>query len=155
LRRLRAVGELDPDSSGRLTPRPALAALALLDTTLVSLILCRPILDADGQLVDLTIVHATPATRDPVGRGAADLVGRRFLELFPHATTDGLMAQCREVIARGREVDLLEHPWQVAVRTARHTYICHIRISRYRDGVLVTWQDADSPGHPRNSRSTR
>ena len=118
--------------------------LAVLDVLLHPMLVCRPVRDEEGGVGDLRVEHANPATRDPAGRGADQLIGRRFLDLYPGAAQDGLLAACRRVLRTGEPADLPGHPWAVTVRGRSIVAPTHLRITRYRDGVLVTW----IPGRP-------
>jgi hypothetical protein len=141
LRRLGpAAGAVAAAGDGRTAlPGPAGSAIGLLDATLNPLLLCRPIIDGDPEGTDLMIVHATPSTIDPAGRGPTDLIGQRFLELYPEAVRDGVWSACRQVMATGTQIDLASHSWRVVQRDATVFTRVRLRITRYRDGVMITW----------------
>jgi hypothetical protein len=141
LRRLAPTAQTVTAADGASTavPGPAGAAIALLDATMNPLLLCRPIAADDGAPADLVIVHATPATSDPASRGAAELTGRHLLELYPDAARDGLWDGCLRVMATGVQVDLPAHVWRVVLHRRPAVATVHVRITRYRDGVMITW----------------
>ena len=113
--------------------------VAVLDALLHPVLLCLPVLDRDGEVSDLRVMHANPATLDPAGRGAGRLTDRSFLELYPDSVRTGLFAACLRVLTTGVLFDLPRHPWQVTTQRRTHRAVADFRITRYRAGVLLSW----------------
>jgi hypothetical protein len=126
-------------------PGTADPTLAVLDTLLHPVLVCRPIRDEQGGIGDLRVLHANPVTRDPAGRGPGQLAGRRLLDLYPDAATDGLWDACTHVLRTGDPADLPAHRWRLAVQGRTFDAETHLRVTRYRDGVLLTWVSAQRP----------
>ena len=91
----------------------------------------------DDRMLDLQIRHANQAAERSAGTGR--LAGRSFLELWPDSVSSGLFAACREVRESGRPADLRDHRWRFSAGGRVHTGLADIRVTRYRDGVLITW----------------
>ena len=111
----------------------------VLDALLHPVLLCLPVLDRDGEVSDLRVMHANPATLDPAGRGAGRLTDRSFLELYPDSVRTGLFAACLRVLTTGVLFHLPRHPWQVTTQRRTHRAVADFRITRYRAGVLLSW----------------
>ncbi len=52
----------------------------------------------DGEIVDFRLVHLNPAGARFVGRPRAELVGRRYRELWPETVNDGTLPLYRRVV---------------------------------------------------------
>ena len=91
-----------------------------------------------------TLGWSTPIQLPGIRRRPTSSSAGEFLDLYPGAAQDGLLAACRRVLRTGEPADLPGHPWAVTVRGRSIVAPTHLRITRYRDGVLVTW----IPGRP-------
>jgi serine phosphatase RsbU (regulator of sigma subunit) len=82
---------------------PSLAIFRALDQLTDSVLVVRPLRDADGAVTDFGIVHLGPGYVDPAGRATASLSGLTLLEAYPRsAAGDGLFARAERVLASGR-----------------------------------------------------
>jgi serine phosphatase RsbU (regulator of sigma subunit) len=82
---------------------PALAVFRALDQVTESVLVVRPLWDAEGALTDFGLVHMSPGYVDPAGRPAAELAGLTLLEAYPaSATGDALFAMAERILASGR-----------------------------------------------------
>ena len=140
-----SLGKLPHPAPGRLNPRwvpSGLAAdptLAVLDALWHPVLVCEPVAQPDGAVVDFRVVHLNPAAADQLGPGRDPAAGRRLLEISPDSVDNGLFAACRRVVATGAQVDLPGLGWRLASsgRVGRETV--DVRLTRYRGGVLLTW----------------
>jgi hypothetical protein len=130
--------------------RPAQAGtdptLAVLDVLFHPVVLGEPVLDGD-QVIDLRIRHANPAA-EQAAPGPERLSGRRFLELWPDSARSGLFAACVRVLRTGSPADLPGQPWRLQARGRSHSVRADVRVTRYRDGVLITWTDGQESARP-------
>lgn len=130
------ASRLDQRRHGSVTTDPTMAVLdILLDPVLV----CDPVLDSD-QIVDLSVRHANPAAGDPKGRGAELVAGRSFLELFPESVDNGVFEACLMVLRTGTQADLFAISSGIGVRPEMGEENINVRITRYRNGVLIACQ---------------
>ena len=82
---------------------PSLPILRALDEVTESVLVVRPLRDADGIVTDFSVVHVSPRFVDPAGRPPSDLTRLTLLEAYPaSATGDGLFAMAERVLASGR-----------------------------------------------------
>jgi len=134
-----AVLRLPPTPSGGISTFEGIdPTLAVLDALYHPVMLWRPVLDAEGRLTDLQLTYANAAA-DFGREGQAALRGRRLLELWPRAARSGLLEACRKVLTTGAQAELGDYAWQASVQGESRTGLADLRITRYRDGVLLTW----------------
>jgi serine phosphatase RsbU (regulator of sigma subunit) len=82
---------------------PALAVFRALDQVTESVLVVRPLWNAEGALTDFGLVHMSPGYVDPAGRPAAELAGLTLLEAYPASGTgDALFAMAERILASGR-----------------------------------------------------
>jgi hypothetical protein len=74
---------------------PSLPVFAALDQITESLLLVRPLWNADGALTDFGIVHLGAGYVDPAGRGRAELAGLTLLEAYPASVSGDGPSTCR------------------------------------------------------------
>lgn len=117
-------------------------AFALLDVLYDAVLLCGPVTASDRTVTDLRIRHANPAAVRRIGRQLSDLVGRDLLELFPDAAVNGLLAMCLHVWETGELAELHRLPRRQGEPSGPWG---EARVSRYRDGVLITWTGREAP----------
>lgn len=120
-------------------------ATALLDILFDAVLLCGPVTASDRTVADLRIRHANPAAVHQIGRQPSELVGRDLLELFPDAAVNGLLAMCLKVWETGELAEVQRLPRRDGEPTGPSG---EARVSRYRDGVLITWTGQDAPEPP-------
>ncbi len=115
--------------------------LALLDLLWQPILLCDMVIGRDRTVEDLVLRHLNPAA----SRGAhpRDLIGRRLIELFPDTLVSGLFGACLQVWETGAQVDLAGHVSRLTDGPAGEP--ADVRLTRYRDGVLITWQNRPDP----------
>lgn len=116
-------------------------AFGLLAGLLRSVLFARAMRDAGGSVTGLAIDWASEGFRDPLGRTAADVTGRRLLEVYPEAARPGgLYDAAAQVLATGepRRIDGMQ-----LTPGGPRTEIC---VARLFDGVVVAWQDAGEAG---------
>ena len=115
---------------------PTADLLALLDADPHGCALARSVRDADGHVVDFTLIYLNDAGCRFLGRSRAELVGRTYRELWPETVTDGTLSLYRGVV-----VDRVP-----AVRTVyydRATLAGHfeIRVVPFADGFVARFVD--------------
>lgn len=82
---------------------PSLPIFRALDQITESVLVVRPLRDADGAVTDFVVVHMSPGYVDPGGRPAGELAGLTLLEAYPaSAAGDGLFAMADRVLASGQ-----------------------------------------------------
>jgi serine phosphatase RsbU (regulator of sigma subunit) len=153
-RQLTALAEVTAQALGLRGGQDELAAdhrgagiLSLLDGLLDGCMFARAERDPGGRVTDFRIDHVSEGFRDPAGRGAADLIGGRLLELYPEAATaGGLFDRCLAVLATGEPQRLSGEVAAAHAGTAGEAEAAAIRIARLYDGVVIAQrqlQDAD------------
>ncbi|GAB2584810.1 hypothetical protein Aab01nite_53700 [Paractinoplanes abujensis] len=90
--------------------RHAVAAAHWIDTVLHALpgsvaLLC-PVRDDSGDILDWCLQRCSPGAVDSTGRTAAELTGRRLLELYPHAPLKALFAGYRDTLTTGEPFEV-------------------------------------------------
>jgi hypothetical protein len=74
----------------------------LMDGLLDGFLFVRALTGDSGEVTDFRIDHVSADFRDPVGRGRADLTGRRLLEMYPDAAlAGGLFDRCVTALETG------------------------------------------------------
>jgi len=82
---------------------PSLPVFTALDHITDSLLLVRPLWNAEGSVTDFGIVHLGARYVNPAGRGRAELAGLTLLEAYPASSANGgLFAMAQRVLASGR-----------------------------------------------------
>jgi serine phosphatase RsbU (regulator of sigma subunit)/PAS domain-containing protein len=116
----------------------------LMDGLLEAFLFAYTVRDDRGEVTDFCVDHLSPGFRDPAGRGAADLIGRRLLELYPAAAlAGGLFDSCVTALATGepQHVDGELVAAQTGDRSSAHALA--VRIARLYDGVAIAWRAVD------------
>jgi AmiR/NasT family two-component response regulator len=133
--------------SGRAGTAVASPAAHWADTIVAALpasyALLRPVRGAGGDVVDWRFESCSPETTDLAGRNPAEIVGRRFGDLYPQAVGSGLLDTYSKALETGatavwgpREIDIL-------TQSGPLTATISVRASRFGDGVLVHWYRQD------------
>jgi serine phosphatase RsbU (regulator of sigma subunit)/PAS domain-containing protein len=139
---------------GDLAAVPPKAVLyALLDDLAEAVLVLRAIPDDGGQLTDFSIEHVSPGYHDPAGRTGPDLSRLTLLEAHPASVSaEGLFARAVQVLTEGTSV-YVPGPLSISPVTglpvsetdAGGALVRDLRVARFYDGVIVTWQH-ESPG---------
>jgi serine phosphatase RsbU (regulator of sigma subunit)/PAS domain-containing protein len=96
----------------------------------------RAVRDGDGNLDAFVIDWASDQFRDPAGRSAADVTGRRLLEIYPEAAQPGtLIDTAAEVLASGEPRNVNGMPLAAGP-------VMEVAVARLFDGVVISWRDA-------------
>jgi PAS domain-containing protein len=115
-------------------------AFGLLGGLLRSVLFCRPLRDDRGQLADLLVEWASEGLRDPVGRTAADVTGRRLLSIYPEAARAGSVLEvAARVLADGE-------PGHASVPLTANGPLIDVGIARLFGGAVISWQEAEEAG---------
>ena len=121
---------------------PSLPLFGALDQVTESVLVVRPLRDADGTVVDFAVIHVSPRYVDPAGRLAAQLAGLTLLEAYPASVSgDGLFAVAERVLASGRA----EHVTPAAAISALtgnadEVQVTGVRAAPFFAGVIFTWR---------------
>jgi PAS domain-containing protein len=122
----------------------AAGVFALLDSLLDGYLFARATRDPAGRVTDFRVDHASDGFRDPAGRGAAELIGRHLLELYPEgAAAGGLFDRCLAALDTGAPQRL---PGTAAPPPGDPGEPAGLRVTRLYDGVVIAWRvaaDAD------------
>ena len=103
-----------------------------MDGLLDGFLFAYPARNDAGEVTDFRIEHASDGFRDPEGRGAAELAGRRLLEMYPAAAlTGGLFDRCLAALTTGE----LQH--------VAGDVTAAVRITPLYDGVAIAWRAAE------------
>jgi Stage II sporulation protein E (SpoIIE)/ANTAR domain len=121
---------------------PSLPIFRSLDQVTECVLVVRPLRDADGTVVDFTVLHMGPRYVDPAGRPAAELAGLTLLEAYPASGSgDGLFALAERVLASGRA----EHVTTAAAASALtgdadQVQVTGVHAAPFFAGVIFTWR---------------
>jgi ANTAR domain/PAS fold len=146
-------------TSGRPTGTPLAAGpadpmLAVLDVLFHPVLLAEPVIEAES-VVDLWLRHANPAA-EAAAPSPGPVAGQRLLELWPDSAGNGLLAACRRVLRTGVPAELPDHRWRADPQRTALRAGSDLRVTRYRDGVLVTWNvNSHQERHPSPERPDR
>jgi serine phosphatase RsbU (regulator of sigma subunit) len=130
--------------------QPMPAVYTLLDSLADSVLVAQAIRDAKGQLTDFSIEHVSHGFGDPGGRTSAEVAGLTLLEAYPASVSGrGLFALASQVLADGvpRHVPgpgslsgASGPPASEGRAGADRALLADLRVARFFDGVIVTWQ---------------
>jgi serine phosphatase RsbU (regulator of sigma subunit)/PAS domain-containing protein len=146
------VGDLAEACADLLSTRAANGDLALvsshpalrglLGSLLESVIIASAVRDDGGQISDFRIDYAGENLRDTAGRNASELTGRTLLEVYPTAATvGGVLERAVRALTTG-QAQHVPGPVMTAPAGEATGAIADIRIARFFDGVVLTWQPA-------------
>jgi serine phosphatase RsbU (regulator of sigma subunit) len=120
---------------------PSPVVFAALDQLADSLLLVRPLRDADGEIADFAVMRISPGYVDPAGRTAAELAGLTLLEAYPASMTgDGLFARARRVLDSGRAEHVPGTVTAPLTGAADLVRVADLRAAPFFAGVVFTWQ---------------
>jgi serine phosphatase RsbU (regulator of sigma subunit)/PAS domain-containing protein len=132
--------------------RPRAALYSLLDDLSESALVLKAISGADGQVTDFSIEHVGQGYRDHAGRTAADLTRLTLLEAYPGSVSEPcVFAKAVQVLTDGMSQHV---PGPLGISAAGGLLAGHadaggalvrdLRMARFYDSVIVTWQDEPS-----------
>ncbi|MFD9124771.1 PP2C family protein-serine/threonine phosphatase [Kitasatospora sp. NPDC059571] len=118
------------------------ATVTALDGALGSAMLLTAVTDPNGRVADFRIAALSPGYTDPVGRPAAQVTGRTFLEAYPLAG-GGLLERLRRTHATGEPIR--GERLHLALHAGQRPLVATVRLSAARTatGLLVSWQRED------------
>lgn len=118
-------------------PVEALLAQAVLDTSLNGVIACNAIRDAEGTISDLEITLINKAFTQILGLTEADVIGKRYLSVFPSSKINGMFDMNCGVIESGINAS---HEYFYKDTTLEGWY--RVSISKFGDdGLLASFID--------------
>jgi serine phosphatase RsbU (regulator of sigma subunit)/PAS domain-containing protein len=116
----------------------------LIDGLLEGFMFFRAVRDDGGEVTDFRVDHVSARFRDPGGRGAAELAGRRVLELYPEAAlAGGLFDSCVQVLMTGEPQQVPGELAPARAGNAERKPGPAVRIARLYDGVAIAWRPPD------------
>ena len=119
-------------------------AEAVLNTSLNGIIACEAIRNADGKIIDLEIILVNKAFTDILGLAEAEVVGKRYLSIFPSSKNNGMFDLNCRVIETGEST---KQEYFYKDTTLEGWY--QVSISKFGDdGLLTTFIDISE--HKRN-----
>ena len=132
--------------------QPKAALYALLDELAEAVLVLRAVPDAAGRIADFSIDHVSPGYHDPAGRTGQDLARLTLLEAYPGSVSPpGLFAWAVQVLTEGTSQHVpgplsFSPAGGLAARRAdaAGALVRDLRIARFYDGVIVTWQHEPS-----------
>jgi hypothetical protein len=116
---------------------------SVLETLPGSFALLSPVRDDSGEVLDWRFDRCSPEAADAAGRTADQISGRRLLDLYPHAGTNGVFDGYLHTLRTGEPFRL--GPALTLLAGDRHDVpaVMSVRASRFGDGVLVHWRYHD------------
>jgi len=116
----------------------------LLDGAIESALFASPARAEDGTVTDFLIGYLSEGFRDPAGRGAADLLGRPLLEVYPLAALPGgLFDRAAGVLSTGVPHHACGGIFGAPATETGAGAVMDIRIARLFDGVVIAWRPVD------------
>jgi serine phosphatase RsbU (regulator of sigma subunit) len=124
---------------GSTAPSPPI--FRALDQIADSVLVVRPLRDAEGGVTDFCIVHLSPRYVDPAGRRPAELARLTLLEAYPaSAVGDGLFALAERVLASGRAEHVTPSPASTLTGDVDAAQVTAIHAVPFFAGVIFTWR---------------
>jgi len=128
--------------------QPKAFLYSMLDDLAGAVLVLRAIPDASGQITDFSIEHVSPGYRDPAGRPVQDLTRLTLLEAYPASVSvPGLFAWAVRAFTEDTSQYVpgpLSIPpasgLPVSQADAAGELVRDLRVARFYDGVIVTWQ---------------
>jgi Stage II sporulation protein E (SpoIIE)/ANTAR domain len=112
-----------------------------LDELSESVLVVRPLWDADGTVTDFRVVHLSPGYVDPAGRPRAELAGLTLLEAYPASVSGGgLFAMAERVLAGGRAEHLPSATASTLTGDADAVQVAGVAATPFFAGVAFTWR---------------
>jgi serine phosphatase RsbU (regulator of sigma subunit) len=137
-------GVARPAASDQADRHRAFWIFGLMDGLLDGFLFVRALTGDSGEVTDFRIDHVSADFRDPVGRGRADLTGRRLLEMYPDAAlAGGLLDRCVTALETGEPQHVAGDLVAAQTGGIPATPAPAVRIARLYDGVAIAWRGAD------------
>jgi diguanylate cyclase (GGDEF)-like protein/PAS domain S-box-containing protein len=114
---------------------------AAMQSTLVGVFMYDAVHDETGAIVDFTFSYANPTAEKMIGRSREYLMGKRVLEVNPHAYRDGRFELYRRVVETGEPWIFDTETVILNANTGRQSSFVRIHTSKLGDGALVTCLD--------------
>jgi serine phosphatase RsbU (regulator of sigma subunit) len=102
----------------------------------------RPVLDADGEIVDFVVAAAGEQSRDLYERGT-DRVGARLSELYPSMVGGDLWNLYKHVCATSVSARLSDFRYQEKRAGVVSDSLFDVTVHPVLEGLLVSWQRTD------------
>jgi len=119
---------------------PSLAIFRALDQIAESVLVVRPVRDADGAVADFRVVHMSPGYVDPAGRSRAELAGLTLLEAYPASSGNGLFAMAERVLASGQAERVPEGAATALTGGPDSVQVAGVHAAPFFIGVAFTWR---------------
>jgi signal transduction histidine kinase len=127
----RVAGERNPDD---------LWFRAALETMLDSVVITTAVRDDDGRIVDFDVDYINPAAE--VGqRPAEQIVGRRFLDVWPSITDSPIWGMYLHTVETGEPIVLDNFTYSDVIDGRAVSAVFDIRATRLGDGFLQNFRD--------------
>jgi diguanylate cyclase (GGDEF)-like protein/PAS domain S-box-containing protein len=117
---------------------------ALLDGTLDAVTVGTPVRDATGSIVDGRVAYANSAAVSFFGRSPAEVLGRRWSELWPGSFTPELFAALVAVIQTGEPVELTDFEIPLDHPSGTLPVMLDLRATAFGDGLMVAWREVSA-----------
>jgi diguanylate cyclase (GGDEF)-like protein/PAS domain S-box-containing protein len=117
---------------------------ALLDGILDSVTVSTTVRDATGAVVDARIAYANAAAASFFGRAPAEIVGRRWSELWPASFTPQLITAMGVVVRTGESLELTDFELPLDHPTGTVPALLDLRASALGDGLIVAWREVSA-----------
>ena len=113
---------------------------AALETMLDSTLMTTAVRDDDGRIVDFVIDYINPV--EEIGQRRADeIVGRRFLEIWPSTMASPIWAMYLHLVETGEPIVLDDFVYHEVIDGQAVTAAFDIRAARLGDGFLQNFRD--------------
>ena len=134
-----------PDVTGRDRAQQALEASekrfrSALETMLDSVLITTAVRDGDGHIVDFVVDYINPVA-DIGQRSAGEIVGRRFLDVWPSAPDSALWEMYLQLVETGEPIVLDNFSYTELIDGRPVTAAFDIRATRLGDGFLQNFRD--------------
>jgi PAS domain-containing protein len=113
---------------------------AALETMLDSVVMTTAVRDEDDRIVDFVVDYVNPVA-DIGQRPAKEIVGRRFLDVWPGAARSPIWAMYLHLMETGEPVVLDDFPYTEVIAGQPVTAVFDIRATRVGDGFLQNFRD--------------
>src|SRR5271166_934173 len=113
---------------------------AALETMLDSVVLTTAIRAEDGRIVDFVVDYINPVA-EIGGRPAAEIVGRRFLDLWPASASSPIWGMYLHLMETGEPVVLDNFVYGEVIDGQPVSAVFDIRATRVGDGFLQNFRD--------------
>ncbi len=113
---------------------------AALETMLDSVVITTAVRDEDGRIVDFVVNYINPAAE--IGqRPAGEIVGRRFLDVWPSVTESPIWGMYLHTVETGEPIVLDNFTYSDVIGGRAVSAIFDIRATRLGDGFLQNFRD--------------